>query len=100
MLSIVTDSRHGDGSRANPSAGKATVVVEGDTIEEMSSVEARELALSWAASQGLSKPGIRLTGSGAYPVTYDGETDHDSVNAAAVSGGCRYRFDYEVMSAL
>lgn len=83
-------------SESSVAAGRtATVVVEGESIDDVSDMQAREAALSWAAGKGLSRPGISSPG-GPYPVDADGKT----INTVATAGKVRYRNDYQVTAGI
>jgi len=89
-LGIVQDQCQRNGNRG-------TVVVEGNSPNEVMSKEAREMALSHAATLGISRPGLG-TGGGPYPVNAQGEAG-DPVQTAN-AGGCKYRYDWPVQGGL
>ena len=81
---------------------QATIIIEGDTIQQLQSAQARNLVLEYAASQfGLSKVGISGSG-GVYPtnaVRADGSID-ESIMMKAAEPNARYRLDYTVTAGL
>tara|TARA_B100000700_G_C14959808_1_gene815881 strand:- start:149 stop:451 length:303 start_codon:yes stop_codon:yes gene_type:complete len=76
---------------------QATVVVEGDSPQAVSSTVAKQEVLKKAASLGLSRPGISGQG-GAYPVDNGGAEITDL--ASGVPAGSIYRNDFQVSSGL
>lgn len=100
MLRVVTEESRADGNRA-------TVVVEGDGPEEAMSTAAKHLALAHAATLGVSRPGLGMSG-GAYPVGPDGRQvtragpggeTADPVATANLAGR-RYRCDWPVQGGI
>ncbi len=71
----------------------ATVVIEGDSPDEVTGASAKSMAIQFAQARGVGRPGVGLSG-GAYPVTATGDST-DPV-AAANSAGRRYRCDWPV----
>ncbi len=80
-LSVVTEESRTEGTT------RAVVVVEGDSIAEVQSADARTLAIRHAGTLGVARAGVS-TGSGPYPVMIDG----------APTG--KYRYDYPLQGAL
>lgn len=78
-------------------AGVATIVLEGDQIEELSSLSAREAAVKQAGVLfGMGAPGVSNQ-SGPYPVDAEGKTDDDVILGKRPVAA--YRQDYTIRSA-
>jgi hypothetical protein len=82
---------------ADCSDRQGTVIIQGDTTEEVQSAEAKRLALQAAGSR-ISRPGISGNGS-AYPVDANGQASEALVlgRGGAVAA---YRIDYQVTGGL
>jgi hypothetical protein len=88
MLRVVTDKSK------RTASGQGVVVIEGDNPEEVSEVEAKEMAINHATTVlGFRRPGLGL-GGGSYPV--DGLGDDSDPIAAANDPGRHWRRDYEI----
>ena len=70
-----------------------TVVLQGDTAEEVTSAEARNQVISLAGQNGLSRPGMSGTPS-PYPVDAAGNCDAPVLRAEVPVAG--YRCDYSL----
>jgi hypothetical protein len=82
--------------RAGSTSTEADVVLQANTIQELQTREADQLALKTAVELGLARPGISTT-NGPYPVDANGETsDAVAVGRTFVVG---YRREYRILSA-
>jgi len=94
-LLIVEDACRHDGR-------EACVVIEGDTLADLQSSEARKLTLEYAGKKwGMSRPGISETG-GIYPahaVREDGTIDEAKILQPRPAG-TRQRIDYRVATGV
>ncbi len=63
-------------------AHMATVVMEGDSPEELQAGEVRQQAIAYAGQMGMPRAGIDKEG-GAFPVGADGATDEAALNKLA-----------------
>ena len=79
--------------KTTKSDNTALIVIEGDSPSEVSSLAARNLATSHAASMGVSRPGLGL-GSGSYPVDAAGNPTQTA------SESNKYRYDYPIQGGL
>lgn len=79
----------------NDREGKITI--QGDTMEEVSSLTARNLALKEAAVAGLSRPGVSGNAP-AYPVDAEGQSTEDVIMGRTPVAG--YRCDYPVTAGI
>ena len=73
------------------------IVVQGDTMEEVTSIGARNMVLREAAAAGLSRPGVSGVAP-AYPVDAEGKSDDDVIMGRSPVAG--YRCDYPVAAGL
>jgi uncharacterized protein (DUF111 family) len=80
----------------NCSDRQGTVIVQGSTMEEVMSADAKKLALQAAGSR-ISRPGISGSPS-AYPVDSAGETSDDLMMGRGQVAG--YRVDYPITGGL
>lgn len=69
----------GDACKFNDDMGQGVVVIENDrvsdfgiAIEELGMIDARNMAIRYAASKGMGDPRINGNLSGAYPVNNEG----------------------------
>lgn len=76
---------------------QGVVVIGASDMEQASGLEAKQLALKTAASQGISRPGISGTAT-PYPVDENGETGDDLVMGKGVVAG--YQIDFPITGAL
>jgi hypothetical protein len=76
---------------------QGVVIIQGATVEEVASADAKRLALQAAGSR-ISRPGISGNSS-PYPVDAEGKTSDDLVmgRSGVVAG---YRMDYRVTGGL
>jgi hypothetical protein len=79
------------------SAGIATIVVRGDSHDDLAQASVRPMALQHAASLGLSRPGLDST-SGVYPVDENGVSDDDVVFGRRPVAG--YQQDFKIRGGL
>lgn len=81
----------------NCSDREGTIIVQGETMSEVMSADAKRHALQ-AAGARISRPGISGNGS-AYPVDAEGNTSEDLMMGR---GGtvAAYRVDYKVTGGL
>jgi hypothetical protein len=85
-----------DGEVVVVNGTQGTVIIEGDNPREVTSAEARTLALT-TAKRYLSKPGISTQG-GPYPVDPEGEPIRDLMRG--IPPGSRYRQDFVVQEGM
>lgn len=78
--------------------GKILIVVEGDNVEEVTSVMSKKLAMEKAAELGFYRAGISNT-SGAYPVDEEGKTYEDQNEQSLLGKIAAYRNDLYLLSA-
>ena len=74
---------------------ESTIIISGDSIDDVASTEAKNMALQKAAALGMSKPGISDQ-SGYYPVDIEGNT-LDSIEGTDVTG---WRNDFRIVSGI
>jgi hypothetical protein len=87
-LSVITQEPRVD-------AGNETLVIlQGDSIDEVTSLQAKQAALQDARQRGFVRPGIAGS-TGPYPVDENGEDA-----SGRVAPGMKYRNDYRVSMGL
>ena len=78
---------------------ESTIIVSGDSIDDVASTEAKHMALQKAAALGMSKPGISDQ-SGCYPVDTEGILSNPSkgnvLPAGVTISGSSRGFDVRV----
>ena len=78
-------------------ARQGIITIRGDTQAEVSTMAARELAISRATAHGLSKPGISGNAS-IYPVDAEGKTSEDLMQGRGRVAG--YHAEWPVSGSL
>lgn len=80
-----------------PNEREVVVVLGGQTIDELNAPGARQMALTKAATMGLSRAGLD-TQSGPYPVDANGQSNDDVVFGRVPVAG--YRQDFKIRGGL